>query len=192
MPSVETPVVCNERRKPHTNHCPSSNKKQPTNGFRTFQQKTFWQKNGGGHFGKKYAKTSQAKNICRNVSYDMWGISGVCTLVLTVAKTSSHYDRFASRSPFPLGLCSLKIEVVNDAFFKGHGIKFERISSNFNFEWTKFEFSKNRNKFESMCSNFELSKKRSPDISPFHLVPRAPWGRLCSHLAKRSRTGAKT
>ena len=25
----------------------------------------------------------------------MWGICGVCTLVLTVAKTSSHYDRFA-------------------------------------------------------------------------------------------------
>ena len=43
----------------------------------------------------KYAETSQAENICRNVSYDMWGISGVCTLALTVAKTSSHYDRFA-------------------------------------------------------------------------------------------------
>ena len=25
----------------------------------------------------------------------MWGISGVCTLALIVAKTSSHYDRFA-------------------------------------------------------------------------------------------------
>ena len=44
---------------------------------------------------KKYAETSQAKNICRNVSCDMWGISDVCTLALTVAKTSSHYDRFA-------------------------------------------------------------------------------------------------
>ena len=43
----------------------------------------------------KYAETSQAKNICRNVSYDLWGISGVCTLALTVAKTSSHYDCFA-------------------------------------------------------------------------------------------------
>ena len=31
---------------------------------------------------KKYAETSQVKNICRNVSYDMWGISGVCTLAL--------------------------------------------------------------------------------------------------------------
>ena len=39
---------------------------------------------------KKYAETSQAKNICRNVSYDMWGISGACTLAPTVAKTSSH------------------------------------------------------------------------------------------------------
>ena len=44
---------------------------------------------------KIYAATSQAKNICRNVSYDMWGIPGVCTLALTVTKTSSHYDRFA-------------------------------------------------------------------------------------------------
>ena len=25
----------------------------------------------------------------------MWGICGVCTLALTVAKTSSHYDCFA-------------------------------------------------------------------------------------------------
>ena len=29
----------------------------------------------------------------------MWGISGVCTLDLTVAKTSSHYDRFAISVP---------------------------------------------------------------------------------------------
>ena len=25
----------------------------------------------------------------------LWGIGGVCMLALTVAKTSSHYDRFA-------------------------------------------------------------------------------------------------
>ena len=68
---------------------------------------------------------------------------------------------------------------------KGHGNKVERISSNFNFYWTKFEFSKNRKKFESLCSVFELSIKRASDISPFHLV-------LCSHLAKRGRTGAET
>ena len=60
----------------------------------------------------------------------------------------------------------------------GHGNKFERIGSNFNFEWTKFEFSKNRNQFESLCSNFELSIKRASDISPFHLVPRGPLGPL--------------
>ena len=48
---------------------------------------------------KKYAETSQAENTCRNVSYDIWGISGVCTLALTVAKTSSHYDRFAISVP---------------------------------------------------------------------------------------------
>ena len=29
----------------------------------------------------------------------MWGICGVCTLALTVAKTSSHYDRFAISVP---------------------------------------------------------------------------------------------
>ena len=29
----------------------------------------------------------------------MWGIPGVCTLALTVAKTSSHYDRFAIPVP---------------------------------------------------------------------------------------------
>ena len=63
-------------------------------GFRTFRQK-----HGGGRFGKKYAETSQAKNIYRYVSYDMWGISGVCTLALNVAKTSSHYDRFAISVP---------------------------------------------------------------------------------------------
>ena len=63
----------------------------------------------------------------------------------------------------------------------GHGNKFERISSNFNFEWTRFEFSKNRNKFESLCSNFEqtaVSIKRTSDISPIHLVPRGPLGLL--------------
>ena len=68
-------------------------------GFRTFRQKTFRQKHGGGHFGKQNAETSQAENICRNVSYNMWGISGVCTLALTVAKTSSHYDGFAISVP---------------------------------------------------------------------------------------------
>ena len=63
----------------------------------------------------------------------------------------------------------------------GHGNKFERISSNFDFEWTKFEFSKNRNNFESLCSNFErtaVSIKRTSDISPNHLVPRGPLGPL--------------
>ena len=63
----------------------------------------------------------------------------------------------------------------------GHGNKFERISSNLNFEWTKFEFSENRKQFESLCSNFELtavSIKRASDISSFHLVPRGPLGPL--------------
>ena len=70
---------------------------------------------------------------------------------------------------------------VNGVKCGGHGNKFERISSNFNFEWTKFEFSKNRNKFESLCSNYEqtaVSIKRTSDISPIHLVPRGPLGPL--------------
>ena len=61
----------------------------------------------------------------------------------------------------------------------GHGNKFERISSNFNFQWTKFEFSIKRNKFESLCSNVEqtaVSTKRTSDVSPIHLVPRGPLG----------------
>ena len=52
----------------------------------------FGRKNGSGRFGKKYGIFRNI-HICRNVSHDMWGISGVCTLDLTVAKTSSHYDR---------------------------------------------------------------------------------------------------
>ena len=36
---------------------------------------------------------SRNKNVNENII--MWGICGVCTLALTVAKTSSHYDRFA-------------------------------------------------------------------------------------------------
>ena len=63
----------------------------------------------------------------------------------------------------------------------GHGNKFEPINSNFNFEWTMFEFSKNWNKFEPLCSNFEqsaVSIKRTSDTSPIHLVPRGPLGPL--------------
>ena len=41
--------------------------------------------------------------ICKNRLFEseniMWGISDVCTLALTVAKTSSHYDRFAISVP---------------------------------------------------------------------------------------------
>ena len=73
--------------------------------------------------------------------------------------------------------CYISKQIV----YLGHGDKFERISSNFKFELTKFEFSKNRNKFESLFSNFEqtaVSIKRAFDISPFHLVPRGPLGTL--------------
>ena len=46
-----------------------------------------------------FSSFSMAKNICRNVSYDMWGITGEFTLALTVAKTSFHYDWFAISVP---------------------------------------------------------------------------------------------
>ena len=106
------------------------------------------------------------------------------------------YVPISSSAQRPLGAAYIPIllsEVEQEQ--RGHGNMFERISLNFNFEWTKFEFSKNRNKFDSLCSNFEqtaVSIKRTSDISPIHLVLAAPWGRLCSHLAKRGRTGAKT
>ena len=42
-----------------------------------------------------FAETSLPKRLCRNVLLP----NGVCTLALTVAKTSSHYDRFAISVP---------------------------------------------------------------------------------------------
>ena len=42
---------------------------------------------------------SSTPRILRNLKTEMWGIHGVCTLALTVAKTSSHYDRFAIAVP---------------------------------------------------------------------------------------------
>ena len=36
------------------------------------------------------------------------------------------------------------------------------------------------------------STKRASNMSQFLLMPRVAWDRLCSHLAKRGRTGAKT
>ena len=41
----------------------------------------------------------------------------------------------------------------------------DKRSKVFNAHQGKFEFSKNRNKFESLCWNFELSIKRASDIS---------------------------
>ena len=39
------------------------------------------------------------KRLSESENIKMWGICGVCTLALTVAKTSSHYDRFAISVP---------------------------------------------------------------------------------------------
>ena len=66
----------------------------------------------------------------------------------------------------------LKVKVFPSkvVVLQGHGNKFERMRSNYNFEWTKFEFSKNRNKFESLCSNFEQTavsiKRTSAPVRP--------------------------
>ena len=47
----------------------------------------------------------------------------------------------------------------------------------------------NRRVFKGIISAVFYIMKRASDVSPFSLVPRGP---LCSHLAKRGRTGAKT
>ena len=39
------------------------------------------------------------KGLSKSENTMMWGICGVCTLVLTIAKTSSDYDRFAISDP---------------------------------------------------------------------------------------------
>ena len=73
-------------------------------GKRRFGKRRFGKRRfGKRRFGKNMAADVSAKRwrrfLCRNVSYDMWGISGVCALALTVAKISSHYDRFAISVP---------------------------------------------------------------------------------------------
>ena len=74
-------------------------------GFRTFRQKTFRQKHGGGRFGKKNAEPSQAKNI----SLETFRM--ICGAYPVYARSPSPSQRpapttIASRSLFPLGLCS--------------------------------------------------------------------------------------
>ena len=143
---------------------------------------------GKRRFGKNMAAEVLAKKW-RNVSYDMWGISGVCPLALTEqdgnisgpkGPRGTRGNENITEARFMLSI--IPTLIVSSFFFTvsaGHGNKFDRICSNFNFEWTKFEFSKNRNKFDSLCSNFEqiaVGIKRASDISPFHLVPRGPLG----------------
>ena len=95
---------------------------------------------------------------------------------LSCTKSAGRFSRHATlNSLMKQTLEPLDLPLVLEP---GHCNKFERISSNVNFEWTKCEFSKNRNKFESLCSNFELSIKRASDFSPFHPVHRGPLGPL--------------
>ena len=49
-------------------------------------------------------KHVRRNGIRRSGNIIMWGICGVCTLVLTVAKTSSHYDRSSSTSLSKMGI----------------------------------------------------------------------------------------
>ena len=53
---------------------------------------------------KKFAETSQAKIFCRNVSYDMWAYPVYARSPPTSQRPAP--TTIASRSPFPLGLCS--------------------------------------------------------------------------------------
>ena len=52
---------------------------------------------------KRFIKTNKKVNSIHmdflKAKISMWGICDVCTLALTVAKTSSHYDRFAISVP---------------------------------------------------------------------------------------------
>ena len=62
-----------------------------------------WHRNSA-KWASKFGKVGKAVvYICKNRLFEseniIWGISDVCTLALTVAKTSSHYDRFAISVP---------------------------------------------------------------------------------------------
>ena len=46
-------------------------------GKRRFGKRRFGKNMAADVSAEKYAETPQAKNICRYVSYDIWGISGV-------------------------------------------------------------------------------------------------------------------
>ena len=84
--------------------------------------------------------------MCSESENIMWGICDVCTLALTVAKPAP--TTIASRSPFPLGLCSCENlflrtstcfnhpallekygKTVRDVLFKVCKVNFDDISS---------------------------------------------------------------
>ena len=118
---------------------------------------------------KKFYKLEHLRPVCKNLQTGILqtGSNSICLIpmLVTLSRPSSRITGTVDGT-----VLIMTISV--------HGDKFERISSNFSFEWTKFEFSENRNKFDSLCSNFELSIKRASDISPFHLLPRRPLGPL--------------
>ena len=63
-----------------------------------------WVKNANESFSSKFGKVGKAVvYICKSRLFEsdniMWGISDVCTLALTVAKTSSYYACFAISVP---------------------------------------------------------------------------------------------
>ena len=103
----------------------------------------------------------------------IWPCLPQCCYLAKGAKRSSHTTNTIKLDRIPFDPCnSIKrfdlcpFDQKNSTWLQPPN-KLERLSSNLNFEWTMFEFSKNRNKFESLCSNFELSIKRASDISHF-------------------------
>ena len=82
-------------------------------GFRTFRQKTFWQKHGGGPFGKKnMPKRLRLKTFAETFLM-------ICGAYPVYANSPSPSQRpapstIASRSPFPLGLrtCSTSLSTM--------------------------------------------------------------------------------
>ena len=59
----------------------------------------FFRQSGHQNLAKWAKQLSTSANRLFESENIMWGISDVCTLALTVEKTSSHYDRFAISVP---------------------------------------------------------------------------------------------
>ena len=82
----------------------------------------------------------------KDLKSEMWGKSGVCTLALTVVKLAP--TTIASRSPFPLGLCSRSTSLNKMGTYPRHVLYFASFRNSWslcfssNPEFYKLEFYK--------------------------------------------------